>query len=169
MTPSLPNLPPSLLDAAPALHLYARSLGLSADAARDAVQESLVRLIAQRETPRDPRAWVFRTVRNLVASSQRREGVAHRSMKSVWAKAKGDGEPVIDADRLSHALQSLPDESRELVILKAWGGLTFEQIGAITGISAATAHRRFQESLAQLRLILEPPCPSTSHTMKITH
>ena len=56
------------------------------------------------------------------------------------------------------ASAELPDDEREAVVAHIWGGLTFQQIGALAGISASTAHRRFVSALAALRQKLGITC-----------
>ncbi|MFZ4573830.1 MAG: RNA polymerase sigma factor, partial [Phycisphaerales bacterium] len=77
---------------------------------------------------------------------------------------EGVSDSSLDPRGLSEALNHLPREAREIVVLKVWGRLTFEQIASVTGLSPATAHRRFQESLSELRSLLEPPCPKVIPT-----
>ena len=48
------------------------------------------------------------------------------------------------------ALAALEDDLRETVTAHLWGGLTFDQIAALTGTSASTAHRRYQQGLERL-------------------
>jgi len=45
----------------------------------------------------------------------------------------------------------LPMEQREIVIPRIWGGLTFDEIAALTGDSRTTVHRRYGEALETLR------------------
>ena len=159
------QLPNILKDCGDSLVLFARSCGRasSMDPA-DAVQEALVRLLALRIPPEDSRAWLFRTVRNLVCSDHRR-GAAARRARPLLFRAPGP-DTTLDPRGVSEALSRLSHEAREVVVLKVWGRLTFEQIAGIVGLSPATAHRRFQESLTELRLQLEAPCPRTTSANK---
>ena len=68
----------------------------------------------------------------------------------------------LDADAATAALEGLPVEARETVIAHLWGGLTFEQIGELTGVSSSTAHRRYVQALTVLRERLRVPCPKTN-------
>jgi RNA polymerase sigma-70 factor (ECF subfamily) len=60
------------------------------------------------------------------------------------------------------ALRLLPDEQREVVVLKIWGELTFEQIAAQLGISSNTAASRYRYALTGLRRRLGPRCSINS-------
>ena len=66
---------------------------------------------------------------------------------------------ALDADTVTAALEGLPVEARETVVAHLWGGLTFEQVGELTGVSSSTAHRRYLQALAALRERLRVPCP----------
>ena len=62
------------------------------------------------------------------------------------------------------ALQRLPIEQRETLVAHLWGGLTFEQIGELTGVSSSTAHRRYLAGLESLRERLRVSCPNDPKT-----
>jgi len=44
-------------------------------------------------------------------------------------------------------LESLDLEYREIIVAKIWGGLTFEEIAAMTGSSRSGVHRKYQEGI----------------------
>ena len=61
---------------------------------------------------------------------------------------------------LRHAVQALPDDQREVIVLHVWGELTFSQIADVLGISANTAASRYRYAIAKLRdalLVKENP------------
>jgi RNA polymerase sigma-70 factor (ECF subfamily) len=59
-------------------------------------------------------------------------------------------------------LQRLPDEQREVIVARLWGGLSFEQIAEAAGCSASTAFRRYSAGIDALRRELDEPCPTPS-------
>jgi RNA polymerase sigma-70 factor (ECF subfamily) len=143
------------------LMLYARQW---TDAPEDAVQEAFLKLVRQREEPADPVAWLFRVVRNAALDAgkgqrrrSRRESAAARPV--VWFNEPAvDG---LDADDAVAALERLPPDQREVIVARLWGGLGFEQIAAVAGCSASSAHRRFTAGIETLRRILGEPCHAT--------
>jgi RNA polymerase sigma-70 factor (ECF subfamily) len=160
----LSNITPTLLGSllsthGSALRLYARQflLGAESDAlADDVVQEALLQLARQRAVPDDPPAWLFRAVRN-AALTVRRGAVRRRkhetsaaTERSAWFESRAESR--LDAQTATAALAELPEETREIVVAHLWGGLTFEQIAALVGMSSSTAHRRYEEGLKTLRL-----------------
>ena len=49
------------------------------------------------------------------------------------------------------ALMKLPDYYREVLTLRIWGELTFEQIAEVTGAPPNTVASRYRYGLAELR------------------
>ena len=62
------------------------------------------------------------------------------------------------AGEIEAALQRLPAEQREVLVLKIWNELTFEQIAETLGIPPNTAASRYRYALAALRKELKPAC-----------
>ena len=153
----------SLLDQhAAALELYARQW---CDAPEDVVQEAFLKLAGQRSLPSSPVAWLYRVVRNgaidagLAARRRRRHEAAAASGPSPWFEPDGDerrGE--LDPELAAAELGMLPMEEREVIIAHLWGGLTFEQIAELAGLSSSTAHRLYARGLTTLRERLGVPC-----------
>jgi RNA polymerase sigma-70 factor (ECF subfamily) len=50
----------------------------------------------------------------------------------------------------------LPDEQREVLVLKIWNDLTFAEIGSVLEISQNTAASRYRYALGALRKTLQP-------------
>jgi RNA polymerase sigma-70 factor (ECF subfamily) len=155
-----------LFDAhAAALRLYARQWCEASDA-EDAVQEAFLSLARQPVWPDQGAAWLYRVVRNTAISATRRR---HRRLKleartssgEVWFSSADD---KIDAHNATRVLAELELDRREVIVARIWGGLTFDQIARLQGCSLTTAHRRFQEGLAQLHERLERPCSIPTKT-----
>ncbi|MEZ6074438.1 MAG: sigma factor-like helix-turn-helix DNA-binding protein [Pirellulaceae bacterium] len=56
-----------------------------------------------------------------------------------------------DAATVTEGLQQLPDDKRATLMMHIWGGLSFEQIAAILGVSRSTAHRHYTLAMEELR------------------
>jgi RNA polymerase sigma-70 factor (ECF subfamily) len=167
-----PQLLAELLDRlGGALALYARQWTTAAD---DVVQEALVELAGQTEWPTNPRAWLFRVVRNRAVSEARRAASRHRhetaaaTARHEWFDRRTRAQA--DLEEAAEVLAGLPLELREVVVAHFWGGLTFDEIGELTGTSSSTAHRRFESALLAMRERLEEPhqreTPCPNHTTK---
>ena len=150
-------------DHAAALVLYARQW---CAAAEDVVQEAFVKLAGQHPPPAQAVPWLYKVVRNgaLTAARAERRRRQHESRAAARAPtwfAPDDG-AGLDAEAAAAALRSLPAEQREALVARLWGGLTFEQIAALAGLSASAAHRHYHAGLAALRERLGVSCPTRS-------
>jgi RNA polymerase sigma-70 factor (ECF subfamily) len=152
-----------LASRAAGLALYARQW-VDAATAEDVVQEALTALLTQRRLPNDPVAWMARAVRNAAidharsASRRRRREQAVAQDRREWFLASADAR--LDGQTAEQALQTLPAELREIVVLRIWGQMGFAQIAQAVQLSVSTVHDRYVSALAQLRIALEKPCKS---------
>ncbi len=131
--------------------------------AEDAVHTAFVRLAELPASPREPKLYAFRAVRNAALDlakvrDRRREDPfgSERLTERVqhWPAecATGD-EELLTA--LADALEQLDDAGREVVELHLHGGLTFREIATILGEPVPTVASRYRRSLEKLRGILE--------------
>ena len=153
MSDITPELVARLFDGhAAALELYAAQW---VGAPADVVQEAFLQLVRQRSLPTNPVAWLYRVVRNRAASAARADGRRRRREQTIAAISASWFLPTernaLDAAAAADALRSLPDDEREVVIARIWGGLTFEEIAEVAEISSSTAHRRYEAALELLR------------------
>ena len=112
--------------------------------------------------PTNPQAWLYKTVRHQslnAARAQRRrqhhERIAARLTESKHATQLTAAEQL----PLIEALDNLEPQPRELVVLRIWSELTWQEIAELTGTSSSSAQRRYVAALTQLRQHLEPSCP----------
>jgi RNA polymerase sigma-70 factor (ECF subfamily) len=145
----------------PKLLLCARQWTRSAADAEDVVQEAFVRFWRhQRDLPGEPIALLITSVRRAAFDLARREG--RRAAREERAFDGADDRPVfqtpLDGDErraaIEEALQRLPPEQREVLVLKIWGELTFDQIATTLELSPNTAASRYRYALAALREVL---------------
>lgn len=148
---------------AAALVLYARQW---CPAPEDIVQEAFLKLVRQRPPPDKPVPWLYRVVRNEAISAaraakrRRHHETEAASRRPAWFVPSPVG--ALDAAAATEALQTLPSEQREAIVAHLWGGLTFDQIGELTGTSSSTAHRWYLAGLSTLRARFQEPCPKSS-------
>jgi RNA polymerase sigma-70 factor (ECF subfamily) len=138
------------------------------DSPDDCVQEAFIELARQRPILNSPLAWLYRVVRNRAISQsrgaerRRRHEQSRAQLIANWASDVA--EPLVSADEVLAALDSLAAEHREVVVARIWGGLTLEQTAEALGASTSTVHRRYVAALQLLRERLESPCQTNKNT-----
>ena len=139
-----------------ALILYAKQW--NASDAEDIVQETFLRLVRRAQWEgklENPAAYLFTAVRNEAIDRQRKAKRRKRHEnqaaieRPVWLETPPDSS--LRAGEMLEILDKLPMEQREIVVARIWGGLTFDEIAAMTGDSRTTVHRRYGEALESLR------------------
>ena len=106
------------------------------------------------------RTWVVRIVMNLAftARQSRRPSV---SIEELQALPGGE----MPADRrllggqVRAAVERLPPRQRQVLLLKVYEGLKFQEIADLAGISVGTAKATFFHAVRSLRRRLDPPAP----------
>ncbi len=135
--------------------LYGRALGLSHGEAEDVVQETFLALMQMPQAPREPEHYCVRTYRNRARNHHR----------SLWRRLTRELESLrwfekspdeTEAERAAMAcLAELPEDQREVIVLKIWHRFTFEEIGRLLEVSPNTAAGRYRYGLQKIKLRLE--------------
>lgn len=137
-----------------ALVLYARQW-LDDSGARDAVQEAFVRLLRRGEDPPNMLAWLFRAVRSTALDNLRSERRRQRrerevaSERAMWFESRP--EDAMDAAAAEAALAALPDEQREVIVLRLWSRLTLAEVAEVCQAPVSTVFSRYRAGLAAIR------------------
>ncbi len=135
-----------------ALELYAAQW---TTAPEDCVQEAFVKLAGQVPPPSQPVPWLFRAVRNRAISLRRSHERRRRRESQVAAERPqwftASQWPDEAVQEMTAALRAIEARWREVIIARIWGGLSFEQIAQVMGVSTSTAHRLYQAGLVKLR------------------
>ena len=136
--------------------LYALALwrtGSREDAA-DVVQELFVRLVQTGEAlgnVRRPLPYLLRMAHNLAISTVRRRR-PHLELDAILVADPGaDAEMRLATRQASALLAGLPPAQREALYLRFFEGLSYREIGAVTGVPTFTAASRCRIGLARLR------------------
>jgi RNA polymerase sigma-70 factor (ECF subfamily) len=134
-----------------ALLAYACALLRNPSAAEDVLHQVFVNLLrARKDITGEPGPYLFRAVRygalNHLRGQAREVELADGG---VWLESPDGSTETSMA--LQSALRTLPEEQREVVVLKIWGELTFEEAAAVIGISPNTAASRYRYGLEKLK------------------
>lgn len=138
--------------------LYARQQTRTGADAEDVLQDALVESW-KRADGMPPDALVFCTIRrraiDLARSSDRRSAREEEAGAPAVEWFSPDVEERETQRLLEDAVKSLQPIYREVVTLKVWGGLTFQEIAETTGVPLNTAASRYRYALGGLREILK--------------
>jgi RNA polymerase sigma-70 factor (ECF subfamily) len=156
----------------PALRRYARALTRNVDLADDLVQDCLERAIARRGLfrPKGPvRAWLFTILlnlyRNSLRSSRRRgEMVDLATVPELSIPAPQPGH--IALAELARAIDTLPAEQKEALLLVTLEGLPYAEAADILGLPLGTLMSRLGRARATLRSLTGTPAEPHLRTVK---
>ena len=149
-----------LLSWVPRLRRYARALAGNRDDADDLVQDTLERAWARSALWRgvaDMRGWLFSIMHNLHADGVRRPRVATQAMDDdtpeiAMAPTQGERLAVLD---LQAALDQLPAEQKEVVLLVALEDMAYADIAKTLGIPIGTVMSRLSRGRERLRALMD--------------
>jgi RNA polymerase sigma-70 factor (ECF subfamily) len=147
----------------PSLRSFARGLCGGRDMADDMVQEAMLRGWAARAsyTPgTNFRAWMFMILRNQFYTTLRKD----RRMTSwdpevaerVLVEAPAQQHAIHVAD-VAKALQKLPAEQREVLLLIGANGASYEEAAEIAGCAIGTIKSRLARGRKALALLIDGP------------
>jgi RNA polymerase sigma-70 factor, ECF subfamily len=145
-----------------ALILYARQWTDSHAEAEEAVQNAFVKFWNSRyRDVAGPLPLLYTAVRQCALDASRsrlrrteRERKASEEAEDGPRMFQPDFESEEQRKIIEVAIQGLPPEQREVLVMKVWGDLTFQQIGESLGIPLNTAASRYRYALAALRQAL---------------
>jgi RNA polymerase sigma-70 factor (ECF subfamily) len=142
------------LDAA---YNYARWLARNDAEAQDVVQEACVRALRFFASLKndDARGWLMAIVRNTWFS---RASARERLAVEPPADEPADGAPGPEAlamqqqtvDRVRAAIEQLPQDFREVIVLRELEGLSYKEIAAVAGVPVGTVMSRLARGRERL-------------------
>jgi RNA polymerase sigma-70 factor, ECF subfamily len=148
---------------------YARRRCDSSQDADDATAETFAIAWRRRdEMPRaDARLWLFGVARKVLAGYRRsfqREDSTRRRLSETW---KGASPPESDhtlEDAVAQALATLPPDDRDLLLMRAWDGLSVGEIAVIIGCTPnAVSLRLFKTRQKMARALSQKEIPAPRH------
>lgn len=145
------------------LAIYAAQFSIDGD---DVVQETFLELFQQPTAPENVVAWLYKVVRHKSISAirsnrRRQQREQQKSQRSAnWFEEHPDEQ--LDAREITKQLQGLPDDQREVLVLKIWSQFTFSEIAELTDSSSSTCHRLYQTAIDELRKQAGIPCPNSN-------
>jgi len=140
---------------APGLLLFARQWARSTADAEDIVQEAFVKIWRRNHNIAN-RGLLYATVRSIALDVLRRDSRRARRESAAVSESDQMVQPMFEVEDESQralvaALDLLPDEQREVLVMKIWNDLTFAEIASALEISQNTAASRYRYALAALK------------------
>jgi RNA polymerase sigma-70 factor (ECF subfamily) len=142
---------------AAALYAHAVALARSQPDAEDLVQGLFVKLAALGVAllgVRSAGAYLHKMLRAAFLDGERHRIIAGEQPIEGAERAEAQDRPPVDRLAVDAAMARLPVEQREVVWLHAVEGLTFREIGAITGTPMWTAASRYRLGVQRLRRLI---------------
>lgn len=140
-----------------ALFSLALTITGCAGLAEDAVHEAFVRLCSLQEQPAGRMAaYVFASVRNAAVDCCRRAKRERTVAETLFADAAKRENLAVDGandeleERLRREIDLLDASHREIIVMKIFGELTFDEIGNVLNTPAATVATRYRRTLMTL-------------------
>jgi RNA polymerase sigma-70 factor, ECF subfamily len=100
-------------------------------------------------------SWLYRIARNLLIDEFRKrkptENIdAHENLRSA-TDLESEINSQISNEALQKLLQTLPDESQELIAMRLWDELSYSEIAAITGKTEGSLKMQFSRVVSKLQ------------------
>lgn len=142
--------------------IFSFLLRLTGDRARaeDLCQETFLKAV-RAASAWEPRArfqtWLYAIARNQAVDESRRQAFRRAEALDPATEASDAPSPDRAAEgallrpKLEAALAALPDEQREVFLLREYAGLRFHEIASVTGVPENTVKSRMRYALEGLR------------------
>jgi len=149
------------------LMIYAFQIVHDREEAQDLVQDAFLRFFKQEDEIVEPKAWLYKTLRNLSISFLRKNGRLQRTtdedqldfldsmnrpVESILVKNLEKDEAL---NRVRHAISLLPKESAEIIQLKFDQQKSYNEISQITGLSVSNVGYKLHHIIKDLSQALK--------------
>jgi len=151
------------------LYGYAMVLVRNPAEAADLVQETYVRALKAKESLRpssNVKSWLFTILRNIWLNQLRHKRRAPQIVELEGREAIADVaietskdphaeyESKMEQEKVRNAIQQLPEEFREIILLREYEELSYQEIAAMLDCPVGTVMSRLARARAKLRALL---------------
>ena len=156
-----PDFKRDILGRLPALRAFAVSLCGRSDFADDLVQTTILRAWANQQSFQpgtNMKAWLFRILRNEFYSVLRRSGREvsdSDGLQTDRMAVQAPQQASLELKDIRVALDALPEDQREAVVLVGASGFSYEEAAEICGCAVGTLKSRVNRARVRLRDLLE--------------
>ncbi|MFH1412458.1 MAG: RNA polymerase sigma factor [bacterium] len=100
------------------------------------------------------KSWLYRIARNTVIDHYRAQKTTCTEM--IWDLSDQQSviqqvDDKITLDKISHYLESMSKQQREIIIMRLWDGLSYEEIAEITGLSKDNSRMLVSRGLKKVK------------------
>lgn len=148
----------------PALVAYLCSVLGDRTSAEDVLQQVFLKLLKGNvEVPGEAvKAYLFRAVRNTALNLAQRNS-RNTSLDTNRRETEGTGQQWFEAPvelgywstKLENAVRGLPAEQGEILVMRIWGEMTFDEIATVLDVSINTVASRYRYAIGKLREMLQ--------------
>ena len=143
------------------LMIYAYQTLNDREEAMDMVQEAFKRFFIEEKKVREPKAWLYRTTRNLCISHLRKHGRLsiigeEEQMDFFDDSGVKEDDPAKKMEkkeargRVRHAISMLPDDLRELIKMKFDQKMSYKEISKKSGLSVSNVGYKLHNVIKDL-------------------
>ncbi len=150
-----------LLSIIPNLRAFALSLTKTSDKADDLVQETLMKAWNKNHLFQEGtnlKAWTFTIMRNEFYSQMRKRGREVQDSEGILASQLAthpEQQGHMDMNDFRDALEMLPDDQREALMLIGANGFSYEEAAEIIGVAVGTVKSRVSRARTRLMADLD--------------
>lgn len=158
------------------VYAFCYKMLLDSDAAKDVMQETFLRVYENRDRLMKSdafKSWLFTIARNQCLNALRRSG-RHVSLPDAQELPPVSETPFTQMEKseqvrfVTRFLESLPPEYREVIILREYQNLSYEEIAAVTRSSLSAVKSRLFKARRKLAQQMEAAMKATDGDVRST-
>jgi RNA polymerase sigma-70 factor, ECF subfamily len=155
-----PSFKRELLATLPSLRAFAVSLSGRHDRADDLVQDTMMKAWAKQDSFQmgtNIKAWLFTILRNEFYSQMRKRGREVQDSDGLFSErfsVHPEQYGRLDLEDFRKALDKLPDDQREAIVLVGAAGFAYEEAAEICGCAVGTIKSRVSRARTRLQELL---------------
>ena len=137
------------------LYTYALSLVCDDHLAEDVVHTSIMKVIQNNKLPQNLKSYIYKIVRNTAMDLWRNTKKENCCIfENDFLLNEDEDKSPFEIEQLQNSLDCLDSHQREVIILKIYDNLTFDEIATIKEISINTVASWYRRGLKKLKTTL---------------
>lgn len=143
--------------AGPLFRYLRNSFDLSREEAEDILQTAFMPWVkepAKFFNVENPAGYLFTSARNAALKFKKETGPDRNETNRSHTQQNRIDHKIENELMIKKALESLPDEQKETVVLKIWTDMTFEEIAELQKCSLPTVASRYRYAIAKLKELI---------------